>query len=248
MQLEQDKGRILGFGATLVFMGLSLTAPHGAHAAEAAPRVAAASKAPERSARAAAGTTVATAVAGKRTPVQSAKARAPRRAATAAGTVRVPDAQPASPSTPLAGPVPAQAMAPATAALPAAPAPAVAAPQAAPAARPQGGNPYLAGWYRPTPVAVLPAMAVGQLAQNARYVSDSVTSLPGKLSDALPRIKTVHPTGGRDLVVASLKCPAEMVTGQYFMPANALREGVSGLLSRLNETQWLKFDIQLVCS
>ncbi|MGQ9686273.1 MAG: hypothetical protein ACUVT2_08220 [Thiobacillaceae bacterium] len=109
-------------------------------------------------------------------------------------------------------------------------------------------NPYLAGWFRPIPAAALPAAAMDQLNYNARYVSDSVTSLPGKLADALPSIKTVHPTGGRDLVVASLKCPVEMMTGQQMLPANAMREGVNGLFSKLNETQMLKFDIQLVCS
>lgn len=115
-----------------------------------------------------------------------------------------------------------------------------------PAAAPQ--NPYLAGWYRPVPAAALPAMAVGQLNYNARYVSDAVTSIPAKVVDALPSIKTVHPTGGRDLVVANLKCPAEMITGQYFIPANAMREGINGLFNRLNDSQLLKFDIQLVCS
>lgn len=109
-------------------------------------------------------------------------------------------------------------------------------------------NPYLAGWYRPIPAAALPAVAVGQINYSARYVSDSVTSIPRKLVDALPSIKTVYPTGGRDLVVANLKCPVEMVTGQYMLPANAMREGVNGLFSRLNESQMLKFDIQLVCS
>lgn len=122
--------------------------------------------------------------------------------------------------------------------------PATAAP--VPAAAPP--NPYLAGWYRPVPAAALPAMAVGQLNYNARYVSDAVTSIPAKVADALPSIKTVHPTGGRDLVVANLKCPAEMLTGQYFIPANAMREGINGLFNRLNDSQLLKFDIQLVCS
>ncbi len=120
------------------------------------------------------------------------------------------------------------------------------APRATPAA--QTVNPYLAGWYRPVPAAALPAMAVSQLNDNARYVSDSVTAIPGKLADALPSFKTVHPTGGRDLVVANLKCPVEMMTGQYMLPANAMREGVNGLFGKLNETQLLKFDIQLVCS
>lgn len=130
----------------------------------------------------------------------------------------------------------------AVAAVAAAPAAAAAVPAAYPV------NPYLSGWYRPVPAAALPAMALGQLNYNARYVSDSVSAIPGKLADALPSIKTVHPTGGRDLVVANLKCPAEMITGQYFIPANAMREGVNGLFGKLNETQLLKFDIQLVCS
>jgi len=117
---------------------------------------------------------------------------------------------------------------------------------AAPAA--QSVNPYLAGWYRPVPAVVLPVMAMGQINYSARYVSDRVTSLPSKLADALPSIKTVHPTGGRDLVVVNLKCPVETMTGQYMLPANAMREGVNGLLSKLNETQLLNFDIQLVCS
>lgn len=120
------------------------------------------------------------------------------------------------------------------------------APRNAPAAQPV--NPYLAGWFRPVPAAALPAMAVGQLNDSARHVGNSVAAIPGKLADALPSIKTVHPTGGRDLVVANLKCPVEMMTGQYMLPANAMREGVNGLFGKLNETQLLKFDIQLVCS
>lgn len=138
----------------------------------------------------------------------------------------------------------------ATGSAPAAAVPEVAAAPAAAAAVPAAYpvNPYLSGWYRPVPAAALPAIALGQLNYNARYVSDSVFAIPGKLADALPSIKTVHPTGGRDLVVANLKCPAEMITGQYFTPANALREGVNSLFGKLNETQLLKFDIQLVCS
>ncbi|MFN3593122.1 MAG: hypothetical protein ACK4TK_00370 [Thiobacillaceae bacterium] len=135
---------------------------------------------------------------------------------------------------------------------PAARAPVMAGTAIAPAAAPLPAaatqNPYLAGWYRPVPVAALPAMAVGQLNENARYVSDALTSIPAKVADALPSIKTVHPTGGRDLVVANLKCPAEMVTGQYLGPANAMREGINGALNKLNDSQLLKFDIQLVCS
>lgn len=139
----------------------------------------------------------------------------------------------------------------AAAAIPGAIAPTVAVltaalPAAAPTATAQ--NPYLAGWYRPVPAAALPAMAVGQLNANVRYVSDAVASIPAKFADVLPSIKTVHPTGGRDLVVANLKCPAEMITGQYFIPANAMREGINGLFNKLNDAQVLKFDIQLVCS
>lgn len=162
-----------------------------------------------------------------------------------------------SPVTPVATPAERGPTVPSTAAAMAAPVAVVQAPAVAaavvpavaapvPAAAPQ--NPYLAGWYRPVPAAALPAMAVGQLNYNARYVSDAVTSIPAKVADALPSIKTVHPTGGRDLVVANLKCPAEMITGQYFIPANALREGINGLFNRLNDSQLLKFDIQLVCS
>lgn len=115
-----------------------------------------------------------------------------------------------------------------------------------PVAAPQ--NPYLAGWYRPGPVAALPALAVGQLNDNARYVLDVVTSIPAMVASLLPSIKTVHPTGGRDLVVVSFKCPAEMITGLYFIPANALRERINSLFNRLNDYQLLNFDIQLVCS
>lgn len=120
------------------------------------------------------------------------------------------------------------------------------APTAVPSSAPQ--NPYLAGWYRPVPAAALPAIAVRQLKDNARYVTDAVTSFPTRIADALPSIKTLHPTGGRDVVVANLKCPAEMITGQYFVPANAMREGINGVLNKLNDSQLLKFDIQLVCS
>lgn len=170
--------------------------------------------------------------------------------------------EPAAPSAPQA---PAQVL-PATTAVVSSPAaipavsPAVAVPAAVVAAAPAAPaaaaataaappvNPYLSGWYRPVPAAALPAMAVGQLKYSARYVNDSMTAIPAKLVDALPSIKTVHPTGGRHLVVANLKCPAEMITGQYFIPANAMREGVNGLFSKLNDSQLLKFDIQLVCS
>lgn len=109
-------------------------------------------------------------------------------------------------------------------------------------------NPYLPEGYRPVPAAALPAMAVGQINYNARYVSAAVNAIPTRLADSLPSIKTVYPTGGRELVVANIKCPAEMITGQYLIPANAMREGINGLFHKLNESQLLKFDIQLVCS
>lgn len=109
-------------------------------------------------------------------------------------------------------------------------------------------NPYLAGWFRPTPVSELPSLAAQQLGTSAQWAVKSVTSLPGQLAEALPSIKRVFPTGGRELWVVSAKCPAEMATGQSFLPANALRDVVNGLLGTLNETQLLKFDIQLVCS
>lgn len=109
-------------------------------------------------------------------------------------------------------------------------------------------NPYLAGWYRPTLVSELPNLAAQQLGTSAQWAVKSVTGLPGRLVEVLPSIKRVFPTGGRELWVVSAKCPAEMMTGQYFSPADALRDVVNGLLETLNETQLLKFDIQLVCS
>ncbi|MGQ9686272.1 MAG: hypothetical protein ACUVT2_08215 [Thiobacillaceae bacterium] len=109
-------------------------------------------------------------------------------------------------------------------------------------------NPYLAGWYRPTLVSELPNLAAQQLGTSAQWAVKSVTNLPGQLAEALPSIKRVFPTGGRELWVVNAKCPAEIATGQSFLPANALREVVNGLLGTLNETQLLKFDIQLVCS
>lgn len=109
-------------------------------------------------------------------------------------------------------------------------------------------NPYLAGWFRPTPVSELPKLAAQQLGANAQWAIQSVTTFPGKVAEALPSIKRVFPTGGRELWVANVKCPAEMVTGQYFFPANAVRDVVNGLLGTLNESQLLTFDIQLVCS
>jgi len=109
-------------------------------------------------------------------------------------------------------------------------------------------NPYLAGWFRPTPVSELPNLAAQQLVASAQWVIQGVTSLPGQVVDTLPSIKRVFPTGGRELWVANVKCPAEMVAGQYFFPANALRDAVNGLLGTLNESQLLTFDIQLVCS
>lgn len=109
-------------------------------------------------------------------------------------------------------------------------------------------NPYLAGWFRPTPASELPSLAAQQLGTSAQWAVKSVTSLPGQLVEALPSIKRVFPTGGRELWVVSAKCPVEMMTGQSFSPADALRDVVNGLLETLNETQLLKFDIQLVCS
>ncbi|MCX7672587.1 MAG: hypothetical protein N2Z63_03155 [Thiobacillaceae bacterium] len=113
---------------------------------------------------------------------------------------------------------------------------------------PQATNPYLAGWFTPTPAAELPRIAARQLQDNAQWTYDHVLTLPGKLVDTLPRIKRVFPTGGRELWVANIRCPAEMATGQYLLPANALRDMVNGLLERLNESRLLAFDIQLVCS
>lgn len=115
-------------------------------------------------------------------------------------------------------------------------------------AAPPPVNPYLAGWFRPTPVSELPNLAAQQLVASAQWVIQGVTSLPGQVVDTLPSIKRVFPTGGRELWVANVKCPAEMVAGQYFFPANALRDAVNGLLGTLNESQLLTFDIQLVCS
>lgn len=109
-------------------------------------------------------------------------------------------------------------------------------------------NPYLAGWFRPTPSAELPQLAARQLASNAQWIYASVVSLPGKVVDSLPSVKRVFPTGGRELWVANIKCPAEMVAGQYFIPANALRDAVNGVLGTINELRLLAFDIQLVCS
>ncbi len=109
-------------------------------------------------------------------------------------------------------------------------------------------NPYLAGWFRPTPPEQVPELAARQLGANAAYAWHSIVTLPAKVVDALPSIKRVFPTGERELWVANLRCPAEMATGQYYLPANALREAVNGLLQQLNESRLLPFDIQLVCS
>lgn len=109
-------------------------------------------------------------------------------------------------------------------------------------------NPYLAGWFTPTPVSEVPNLAARQLAANAQWAIQSVTTLPVKVVDTLPSIKRVFPTGGRELWVVSGKCPVEMVTGQYLLPANALRDVIGGLLETINESRLLAFDIQLVCS
>jgi hypothetical protein len=113
---------------------------------------------------------------------------------------------------------------------------------------PPAANPYLVGWFKPTPASELPKLAAQQLGTSMQWAIQSVTGLPGQVVDALPKIKRVFPTGGRELWVANMKCPAEMVTGQYFFPANALRDTVNGLLGTLNESRLLAFDIQLVCS
>lgn len=154
-------------------------------------------------------------------------------------------AEPAPPVPPVATPVAAEGPPsgmPATPPIPVAePAPPV--PAAAPVT-----NPYLAGWYAPTPVNDLPRLAAQQLSASAQWTYANVVSLPGNVIDALPKIRRVFPTGGRELWVANLKCPAEMLTGQYFFPANALRDAVNGLLGTINEMRLLNFDIQLVCS
>lgn len=109
-------------------------------------------------------------------------------------------------------------------------------------------NPYLAGWFKPTPPSELPALAAQQVGVSAQWVLQNLIGLPNQVLGALPSIKRVYPTGGRELWVVSMKCPAEMVTGQYFLPANALRDAVNGLLGMLNDSQLFAFDIQLVCS
>ncbi len=109
-------------------------------------------------------------------------------------------------------------------------------------------NPYLAGWFRPTPASELPNLAAQQIGASTQWVVNGVKNLPGQVIDALPKIKRVFPTGARELWVVSMKCPAEMVTGQYFLPADAMRDVVNGLLGTLNESRMLTFDIQLVCS
>ncbi len=109
-------------------------------------------------------------------------------------------------------------------------------------------NPYLAGWFTPTPVSEIPNLAVQQLNVSAQWAIQSVTTLPGKVVDLLPSIKRVFPTGGRELWVVNGKCPVEMVTGQYLLPANVVRDAISGLLETINESRLLAFDIQLVCS
>jgi len=112
----------------------------------------------------------------------------------------------------------------------------------------QSVNPYLAGWFAPTQVAALPGMAVTKLNGDAIWLRDTVTAIPGNVIGSLPSIKTVHPTGGRDLVVVNFKCPAEVMTGQYFAPTNLLRDSMNGMFAQLNESETLKFDIQLVCN
>jgi hypothetical protein len=109
-------------------------------------------------------------------------------------------------------------------------------------------NPYLAGWFRPTPLSELPNLAARQVGASAHWVIQSVTGLPAQVVQALPSVKRVFPTGGRELLVVNVRCPAEMVTGQYFFPANALRDAINGLLETLNDARLLGFDIRLVCS
>ncbi len=109
-------------------------------------------------------------------------------------------------------------------------------------------NPYLDGWFAPTDPDALPRLAVAKIGSDVKWVADSVTAIPGNIMGALPSIKKVHPTGGRELIVANFKCPAEAITGEYFTPTNVMREGLNGMLAKLNETGLLTFDIQLVCN
>lgn len=169
-----------------------------------------------------------------------------------------PEAASAGPALPTPRPAPPVVVAAPTSPAPAAPAALATGATPSPAGTTASGtatvvtapatNPYLAGWYVPTPVNDLPRLAAQQLTVSAQWTYANVINLPGNLIDALPRIKRVFPTGGRELWVVNLKCPAEMLTGQYFLPANALRDAVNGLLVAINEMRLLKFDIQLVCS
>lgn len=152
---------------------------------------------------------------------------------------------PASPVPPAVTPVAAEN--PSSGASAASPVP-VAGPAPSPSAAAPATNPYLAGWYVPTSVNELPRLAAQQLSASVRWTYATVVGLPGNVVEALPKIRRVFPTGGRELWVANLKCPAEMVTGQYFFPANALRDAVNGLLGTINEMRLFNFDIQLVCS
>lgn len=185
--------------------------------------------------------------AGKQVRKSAVQARAHAPVATAHGTAKASEAVPAAESS-VTLPLAAQVDTTATIAV----TPPPTAPTHSKAAREDAAppivNPYLAGWFRPTPVAELPNLAAQQFGTHAQWAIQSVTGVPGQVVAALPSIKRVFPTGGRELWVVNAKCPAEMVTGQYFFPANAVRDVVNGLLGTLNASQLLTFDIQLVCS
>lgn len=121
-------------------------------------------------------------------------------------------------------------------------------PAVAPVAAAPRTNPYLVSqqWIASaTPTGPLtPQVSIDQLVIKLK---SSLNAIPLFNDEAiLPRIKTVHPTGEKPLVVLTFKCPTEAI-GITTPPIKALRELVNLSMEGVNRTNLLPFNMQQVC-
>lgn len=91
---------------------------------------------------------------------------------------------------------------------------------------------------------VSPQASIDQLVMKLK---SSLNSIPLFNDEAiLPRIKTVHPTGEKPLVVLTFKCPTEAI-GISTPPIKAMRELVNLSMAGANRSNLLPFNMQQVC-
>ena len=68
-----------------------------------------------------------------------------------------------------------------------------------------------------------------------------------RIAHALPHIQ-VFATGGRPVVVISLRMPCEVITGTRSPPADVIRWVLNTAASLVNESSVVGFDVEIVCS